>query len=245
MSKHDDPTATKIDEPDPRGDAIREASLARLEAAGFHAAKWLPTSGHRAGVKGELRPPRDVAARLLALHAVCLWVLAPEEVVPSQVIKDYISRNRLAANLTSDDRAILQISRKDAATRHRGTIGWRQESMWALAWVLGFECELEVAAPLISDEVVGPLLSFLPKPDGSIDDFLLRIKPRRLEEVVGLEDEFYCAHNAVRSAQLGHAEAVPQGFDPMVNGGAVHERRHGLSWALSPGVAWDETDLST
>jgi Domain of unknown function (DUF4272) len=245
VSKRDDPTATKVDEPDPRGDAIREASLARLEAAGFHAAKWLPTSGHRAGVQGELRPPQEVAARLLALHAVCLWVLAPEEVVPSQVIEDYISRNKLGASLTGDDRSILQLPRREAAVRHRGTIGWRQESMWALAWVLGFECELEVTAPLISDEVVGPLLAFLPKTDGSIEDFLRRIQPRGLAQVAGLEDEFYCAHNAVRSAQMGHTEAVPQGFDPMLNGGAVHERRHGLSWVLSPSVPWDDTDLST
>ena len=59
-----------------------------------------------------------------------------------------------------------------------------------------------------------------------------------------MEDLFYCAHNAVRSAQNG-GETVPSGYDPVEEGGGVHERRHALTWCLSPGVKWDETDLST
>ena len=51
-----------------------------------------------------------------------------------------------------------------------------------------------------------------------------------------------CAHNAVRSAQLG-SNTVPNGFDPLTDGGAIHERRHSLTWALSPGTSWDETDF--
>ena len=62
-----------------------------------------------------------------------------------------------------------------------------------------------------------------------------------------MEDLFYCVHNAVRSAQLAMHEEnddavgiVPEGFDPIANGGVIHERRHALTWALSPGVDWDE-----
>jgi hypothetical protein len=32
---------------------------------------------------------------------------------------------------------------------------------------------------------------------------------------------------------------------PRVRRRVVHERRHALTWALSPGTPWDETDLST
>ena len=59
-----------------------------------------------------------------------------------------------------------------------------------------------------------------------------------------MEDLFYCAHDAVRSAQLGGA-TVPIGFHPIDDGGGIHERRHALTWALSPGTDWDDTDLST
>jgi hypothetical protein len=64
-------------------------------------------------------------------------------------------------------------------------------------------------------------------------------------KVQQLEDLFYCVHNAVRSAQLGHADRVPEGFHPVRDGGCIHERRHALTWTLSPGVDWDDTDLST
>ena len=70
------------------------------------------------------------------------------------------------------------------------------------------------------------------------------IKLRDPVEVHNLEDLFYCAHNAVRSAQQG-SETAPPEFDPIVNGGCIHERRHALTWVLSPGVEWDDTDLST
>jgi hypothetical protein len=28
-------------------------------------------------------------------------------------------------------------------------------------------------------------------------------------------------------------------------GGVVHEHRHALTWVLSPGTLWEDTDLST
>ena len=87
------------------------------------------------------------------------------------------------------------------------------------------------------------MIAFIRWSDG-VDALLARARPRALAEVVALEDHFYAAHNAARSAQLG-GRTVPKGFHPVVNGGVVHERRHALTWALSPGVAWDDTDLST
>lgn len=30
-----------------------------------------------------------------------------------------------------------------------------------------------------------------------------------------------------------------------MDGGAIHERRHSLTWILSPGIDWDDTDMST
>jgi hypothetical protein len=67
---------------------------------------------------------------------------------------------------------------------------------------------------------------------------------REPNEVLDLEDLFYCAHNAGRSAQLG-GKTVPKGFHPIAGTGVIHERRHALTWATSPRVKWDDTDLST
>jgi len=116
--------------------------------------------------------------------------------------------------------------------------------MWPLAWALGFALVPDVGGAMIDGDVIRALGEFLPNFDQSTDDLLARARPRSAAEVCDLEDLFYCAHNAVRSAQLGH-DTVPRGFDPTVQGGVVHERRHALTWMISPGVDWDDTDLST
>ena len=123
-----------------------------------------------------------------------------------------------------------------AREKYLDSIGWQMENMWALAWVLGFDTE-----PALSGQLQGDLARRLifrfsdPKNPKEIRD---------LADVVQKEDLFYCAHNAVRSAQNG-GDTVPDGFHSMADGGGIHERRHALTWCLSPGVSWDETDLST
>lgn len=115
--------------------------------------------------------------------------------------------------------------------------------MWALAWVLGFEPEPALQG-FIEHPTIEALLGFLAVPDDDTAALLARAKMRPLSEIDRVEDLFYCAHNAVRSAQLGH-DTVPGGFHPLADGGGIHERRHSLSWVLSPVIEWENTDLST
>ena len=112
--------------------------------------------------------------------------------------------------------------------------------------ILGFDPPPDPMSGQVPNEVSrAVVLDFLPGLDASVDDLLHAARPRAGEAVVELEDVFYCAHNAVRSAQTGSTTAVPRDFHPVRDGGAIHERRHALTWAISPGVAWEETDLST
>jgi hypothetical protein len=60
-----------------------------------------------------------------------------------------------------------------------------------------------------------------------------------------VEDIFYCVHNTARSAVLGNPQFAPEGFHAVIGCGIVQERRQALTWALSPGVEWDDTDVST
>lgn len=241
-----DPTAHNTDQPDPKGDVVRQQSLATLSKGGFHAADWLPTAGHRAGVPGKLRPVREVAQRLMALDALFTWASAPEDAVATDRLKAYIERNDLRAHLTEEERVILSLSRANARQQHSAGIGWRLENMWSLAWVLGFDSPPDPMIGQVPNDVSRAIvMEFLPGLDASVDDLLKKAKPRTQQEVVELEDVFYCSHNAVRSAQTGSKTSVPTGFDPISDGGAIHERRHALTWTLSPSVEWDETDLST
>ena len=117
--------------------------------------------------------------------------------------------------------------------------------MWALAWMLGFDPAPPFHQGQLPEEVTRAIvLEFASELNGDIASFLARATPRSVDEIVELEDVYYCAHNAVRSAQGGE-DSVPNYFHPVRDGGAIHERRQALTWALSPGVDWDDTDVST
>ncbi|MDX1944945.1 MAG: DUF4272 domain-containing protein [Pirellulaceae bacterium] len=221
--------------------ALRKKVFAELEAAGFSPAKSLPLPD----MDQRLRPAAEVSARLMALDALFTWVAFLENSVATARIQNYIDRNRLLDWLTEKESAIVTLSRNEARDLHVDNIGWKLENMWAFAWVLGFDQEPTLEASQIEEDVTRPLIyEFLPGLDATVDQLLAKSTPRSTDDVIAMEYRFYCAHNAVRSAQLG-GDTVPKGFHPLIHGGAVHERRHSLSWCLSPEVAWDETDLST
>lgn len=221
---------------------IRAQNFARLARAGFRAAQWLPTER---GERRELRPLEEIGARLFALDALFTWVAFPEESAASERVRMYASNNDAAAWMTAEERAIFELPRQVAHDEHAGTVGWRLENMWPLAWVLGFNAEPAFDGEMMPRELQrAMLLEFLPGLDKRVPDLLSRQQARGYAEVDALEDLFYCAHNAARSAQLGH-DTVPPGFHPISGGGVVHERRHALTWCVSPGVDWDQTDLST
>ena len=222
-------------------DALRAKTFADLEALGFRPANSLPLPD----LAQPVRPPAEVAARLMALDALFTWVAFSEKSVATARVEGYLDRNRLRDWLTEDETAIVALSRGEAHEAHVDNIGWRLENMWALAWVLGFEPEPDLEAAQVGEAVTRPLIyEFLPGLDSTVEALVTKAKPRAAVDVIAMEYRFYCAHNAVRSAQLG-GDTVPAGFHPVLHGGAVHERRHSLSWCIAPDVAWDDTDLST
>lgn len=223
-------------------ETIRNENLDFLRQLGFKPADWLPLPYPDT----EVRPERDVAMRLLALDAAFSWVTYPlEEADGTGRLRDYIKRNALHDWFSKDELEIISKSREEAHADFVDTIGWKLENMWALAWALGFTPAPGFESSQIEEEVIESLyFDFLPGLDGGVDDLLAKCSFRDASEIVKLEDRFYCGHNAVRSAQLGEA-TVPDGFHPVIHGGAIHERRHALTWILSPDDSWDETDLST
>lgn len=217
----------------------RAGNLRELKAAGFSVSPYLPLRP-----AARLRPAAEIAGRLLGLHALVLWVGASPEDCSDEALRSYVKRSDLSRWLTLEERAILAKSRPAARAQHLDSIGWKLENLWALAWVLGFEPAPGVQGQLQGELVRELVYAWLPGPRGGVTEFLEAHRVRELAEVAAREDFLYCAHNAVRSAQLG-GSTVPAGYDPISEGGCVHERRHSLTWCLSPGVEWEGTDLST
>lgn len=245
---------------------IRSRNLELLRREGFRVAPHLPEI--RSEKSDVLRPLAEIASRLLALDAVFTWAAATEESAETPRLERYVRDNGLARWMTEEEREIIALPRSQAHAEHVDTIGWRLENMWSLAWVLGFEPAPGFRGQIPHDVADSLVLEFLPGLEATVQDLLDKSSPRPLEDVEEMEDRFYCLHNAVRSAQLGQRpatsgfrplaevlalfrwgadeeRAVPPGFDPIADGGAVHERRHSLTWCLSPGVEWEDTDLNT
>ena len=229
---------------DPARVAQRERHYRQLAERGFLCARWLPLNRGDDPVD-RLRPAEEIAARLLALEALFFWVCTSEDVADTAQLQAFVQRNALRDHLAPDEAGLLDLSREDARAKHAGSVGWRLENMWALSWMFGFEPEPPFFVGQLPRNVIDDMLfDFLPEPDSTVADFVTAHPLRTVEDIARLEDLYYCAHNAVRSAQTG-ADTLPPEFHPVRDGGAVHERRQALTWALSPGVAWDDTDLST
>ncbi len=229
---------------DPEAVALRRKVMSTLHSMGFYPAEWLPL----ADLGRELRPQEEIAGRLLALAGVFAWASAPPDVVSGSQLSAFLKRSKLGRWVTESEREILALPRPRANAEFAGMVGWRLENMWPLAWVLGYERQPEVGTPQIDEDVIHSMLfDFIGGFDASVDSLLEASKVRSSTSVNALEDYFYGAHNAVRSAQFGSSDkpTVPAGFDPIADGGVIHERRHALTWCLSPGIEWDETDLST
>ncbi|MFN8672318.1 MAG: DUF4272 domain-containing protein [Candidatus Sericytochromatia bacterium] len=218
---------------------MREKNYCYLAEYSFRCARWLPIEREQ-----KLRPAIEIASRLYALNALVAWVVIPNEVAPTENILKMIEKNELRKWLTEEELEILDTPREEAQSLYMDKIGWRFENMWPLAWVLGFDIKPLFYMGQIQEDISSPmLLKFLPENINAktlVEKNMIRSK----EEIIELEDLFYCAHNAVRSAQMG-SSSVPYGFHPISDGGAIHERRHSLTWCLSSDTSWEETDLST
>ena len=234
----------------PSPQEVRDSNLAYLNERGFKPATWMnlpaevgqPSEGLYAG--GVLRPETEIANRLLCHVAVFGWGSAPPDF--EQTLAGFISSNGLQSHMTQEEINIIQMAKSDATEQFSHMVGWRLENMWSLAWILGVASEPSATTGQLgegpSDEVMG---LFLPDFTVTAESLIAQGQTQSVEKVIQMEDLFYLAHNAVRSGQTGQTDVLPEGFDPIGDGGAIHERRHSLTWALTPAAAWDETDLST
>lgn len=233
---------------------IRQKTTRRCKESGFRFAEMLPV---RDPADSRLRPLEEIVARLAALTQLCLYVSASPELHPTNRIQRFFKEHDLERHLTGEEASVLAQHRDEARNAHVDSIGWKMENAWPLGWIAGFDAEPLIDGQMIDSDLIQLLRTeFVPT---DLNDFALRsaeYSSRPLTKIVQLEDLFYCVHNAVRSAQFPmrpprwkfwcrRLPTVPTEFDPITNGGVIHERRHALTWALSPGVEWDDTDLST
>jgi len=215
----------------------RDINVATCKEAGFTPAGSLPVYKEAA-----LRPAVEIACRLHAIKALVLWVVVPEADLPAETLQQYIDRNGLSDWLTEHEKDTLQQERGNADALN--AIGWKFENAWPLAWFFGYAEPDITGAMMTGDQMREILTNYTCSLEETVADWTATRQTPSEETVIAWEDLFYCLHNAARSAQLGE-DTVPPSFDPVLNGGVIHERRHAFTWMVSPGKEWEETDLST
>ncbi|WP_422104096.1 DUF4272 domain-containing protein [Winogradskyella sp.] len=216
---------------------MRLKNLTICLKGGFRPASSLPTELGR-----ELRPALEIAKRLHAIKALVFLVNIPPENEKGQKILDHISENKLEDFMTEDEKSILDASRDNEQLRN--SIGWKFENAWPLAWYFGYKAPEITGEMMPGEQMVDIMTNYTCTPEQNVEEWVKTQDTISDESLIEKEDLFYCVHNAVRSAQMGR-DTVPSGFDPMGNGGVIHERRHALTWMLSKGISWEDTDLST
>ncbi|MBD8080817.1 DUF4272 domain-containing protein [Chryseobacterium caseinilyticum] len=217
--------------------AIRLQNLSVCLYAGFKPANSLPTE-----LETQIRPAIEIAKRLHAIKAIVLWIMVPPENLPDEEILDFAERNQLEDYIAEDEKLILESPRNDEEARN--LIGWKFENAWPLAWYFGYK-EPDFTGEMMTGVQMQEILNDHACPlDENIEDWIKKRDVISEEKLRKKEDLFYCIHNAVRSAQMGR-KTVPENFDPIANGGVIHERGHALTWMLSNGVSWNDMDLST
>lgn len=216
---------------------LRLKNLSICLNAGFKPAVFLPIKFDK-----EPRPLFEIAQRLNAIKALVLWLMVSQKKLGSDKIIDFIHKNNLENFMDKKEKEILNTPRDDEQARN--FIGWKFENAWSLAWYFGYKKPDIMGEVMFGYQMQEILANFSCPLNKNVREWAEERVTISREELIKMEDLFYCLHNAVRRAQLG-GDTVPNGFNPIENGKIIHERRHSLTWMLSKSVVWEKTNLST
>jgi hypothetical protein len=213
---------------------IRAESLDFLEPQGF----FLPNTLPLPDITRELRPKSEIVGRAMAMQTLFLYVALAEEQETAQALQDHVTRNGLTSYFTPGEALVFALPRAQATVQYQGSVGWLLEGLWSIAWVLGYAKKPTLDAEEITNVITQEIfLTFLPEVGTLLDDFFHSVTLRHVDEIITLEDRFFCARHAF---SLSKQEGKPtfKTFQSSFYGSIITERQQALQWCLSPGKPW-------
>jgi len=142
----------------PDTDGFRARSAALLRSKGLRFFPLFPINP--ADTPLQTRP--TIVARLAGLALTVTWVLAPEERYSSADVQALAKHQDVAAQMSRQERSILAMDRKRAASEKAATIGWLMENMAILAWALGHDYEPRLDGAMIRGDPLKEVIAFSP-----------------------------------------------------------------------------------
>ncbi len=197
--------------------------------------------------EAEVRAPRDVALRVLAMWAAAMRA----EGAPAEHVHGLLDRAGAWEAASPQEEAFL---REEAPPPERcGPFVWRLEAIEPLLWALGHLPALDWPAGFCDvPRQIGIIRPFEAEPRRFIEG--ARLRP--VSELLDAQDLVLRQHWAIRTCYL-NGEAIPADLDwtgaavrMPVRGapetGAVAERHRALNWLLYfNGADWDDVDTPT
>jgi hypothetical protein len=218
---------------------IRAESLDFLEPRGFVFLEEFPLPN----LERELRPPEEVLGRAMAMQTLFLYVALDEAQEASSSLQEHASHHDLHAHWTPEEATVFALPRAQATTQYQAQVGWLLEGLWSLVWVLGYPQKPQIEAQEISATLTQEImLTFLPQIGSHEKDFFHAHTLRHVDEVITLEDRFFCAYRTYLQAKTG-LFALPPSFQEPFYGSILSERQQALQWCLSPQEKWGTQKL--
>ena len=211
--------------------ARQRAISQRLEEHGIHVPAHLPPCVSEAEV--ELREPRDVATRVLALFICAARAEALVANEPRQVAMMQERMPRGFAALSPRELAFMHAS----APPQQDVIDHlcRYEAIVPLAWSLGIVDSLPFPRAICDVPALAATLFEL-----DAEAFVGSARLRPVGELLDALDLTFRLHWAVTDARI--QQRAPEGVEP----GAVSERHHALNWLTRfVEAAWDDVPTPT
>lgn len=178
----------------------------------------------------QLRSPKDVAQRCLALLAIIQHSDKPKDKFIS-----WVKENNIASYFSHEEKLFFETPKP--TQKQLMKFSWRVEALVPLLWALG---HIEKLPPL---NVQASNLGSFAGVKLAIDNpkqFIASAKLRKDTDIREAEEDLYNQHWRVRDAQLNN-KAMPNELDPDI----VFERRYALSWLVGWGENWDDVPTDT
>ena len=181
----------------------------------------------------EIRSPREVAVRALALFApVGVALGAPRaEVVP------WLKNEQLWEELTPLEVEFL--SRENSPRQLMVNFSWQTERLVVLLWALGRIDELPPSSVQCDPQLFQELLP--PYVTEPVANWIASATLRSDDELLQMADELLQQHWKARDAHLLR-RPQPSEIDIEI----VQERHHAINWIIGyDGLAWDDVTTDT
>ena len=223
----------------PADERRRKRNIVVLEQKGIPYITHLPLAAMEA--EAVIRSPREIAERLIAMFAVCVYCegrTGGESWEKSQrylTTGDNILGGRLDELLTPKEKALIQIHEPEQSQLVQ--FSWRYECCHVLMWALGVIDELGYPDNVCD---VSSMAKYLSQQE-SLEKFIEVVKPRDASEILDAADLILRYDWACVDARINN-RPMPAGLD----GGVVYEWHYAFNWLVGyMGADWDNVSTDT